>query len=246
MRPLHLIQHHSRAWYQRFTGVVGDLELSVLIAVALIVAGTWLFVVIAGVVVEGGTQHIDERVMQSLRRADDPAVPIGPAWVRDAAADFTALGGGLILTMLSLAVAGFLLLHRRYGAFCLLLMASSGGALVNVALKLAFARGRPTIVPRLVAVSDSSFPSGHAMSSATIYLSLAVLLAGVTASRRDRLYILSIALTLTFLVGMSRIVLGVHYPSDVLAGWTAGIVWALVCWLAIRTAPRVLEKVSRG
>jgi len=244
-RALQQLRHHSVGWFRRVTGVVGELELSVLAAAAMIVLGTWLFVAIAGLVVGGGTQHIDERLMLSLRRADDRAVPIGPAWLRDVAVNITVLGGGLDLTLLSLVVAGYLTLHRRYGALVLLLLASCGVGLLNAALKGFFGRPRPTVVPALVSVFDSSFPSGHAMSSAAIYLSLAVLLAGVTARRGNRIYILAVALSVTFLVGLSRVYLGVHYPSDILAGWTAGIVWALCCWLAVRTAPSAWARMSR-
>jgi undecaprenyl-diphosphatase len=244
-RRLQLIRHHSAAWFRRVTGVVGDLELSVLIAAALVVIGSWVFIVIAGLVAHGGTQVIDERLMQALRRSDDPSIPLGPLWLRDAAIDITALGGGLVLTLVSLAVAGFILLHRRYGALVLLILASSGGALLNALLKSLFARDRPTIVPQLVTAMHKSFPSGHAMSSATIYLALAVLLAGLTVRRRDRAYILGVALTMTFLSGLSRVYLGVHYPSDVLAGWAAGLVWALLCWIAVRSAPRIFERLSR-
>lgn len=244
-RGAHLLRHHSVAWFRRMIGVVGDLELSVLAAGAAVIAGTWLFVILAGLVIGGGTQSLDERVMLSLRHADDLKVPIGPPWLLDAAMDMTAVGGGLILTSLSLVIAGYIALQKRWGALILLVLASSGGAVLNAALKAWVVRHRPTIVPALVPALSSSFPSGHAMSSAAIYLSLAVLLAGLTQSRRDRVYILAVALATTFLVGLSRIYLGVHYPSDVLAGWTAGVVWALVCWLAVRSAPTVLERLSR-
>lgn len=234
------------AWFRRMVGVVGQLELSVLVAAAMAVSGAWLFIVLAGLVAGGGAQRIDEQLMLALRQTEDVRVPIGPLWLRDVALDITTMGGGLVLTLLSLIIAGYILLQRRYGALVLLVLASSGGALLNAALKATFARHRPTVVPALVPALSSSFPSGHAMSSAAIYLSLAVLVAGLTPHRRDRVYVLAVALTLTFFVGLSRVYLGVHYPSDVLAGWTAGIVWALICWLAVRTAPRLMARLSRS
>ena len=227
-------------------GVVGQLEISVLVAAALVVLGTWLFVAITGEVMGGGTQELDEWVMVSLREAGNPKEPIGPQWLEVVATEITSLGGTVVLTLLNLVVAGYIWMQRRYGALLLVILASSGGGLLNAALKAIFARERPTIVPPLVTALHSSFPSGHAMSSAAIYLSLAVLLAGLVPRRRDRAYILGVALTFTFLVGLSRIYLGVHYPSDVLAGWTLGIVWAMFCWLAVRTAPRLMERISRG
>ncbi len=223
-------------------GVAGSLELSLLGAAAIIVVGTWAFVAIANQMVGGTTQEADERIVQALRRPDDRSVPIGPPWLLRAAEDVTALGGGVVLTLVSIAVAGFILLHRRYGALVLVILASAGGSLLNAALKHYFSRDRPTAVLQLVTVMDKSFPSGHAMTSAAIYLSLAVLLAGITQRRRDRAYILGVALTLTLLIGLSRVYLGVHYPTDVLAGWSAGLVWAMLCWLAVRTAPRWLAR----
>ena len=98
-------------------------------------------------------------------------------------------------------------------------------------MKALFLRPRPQVVPQLRAVVETSFPSGHAMNSAIIYLTLAALLARLVQPRALKVYFLALAMLMTFLVGLSRVYLGVHYPTDVLAGWTVGLAWASVCWL---------------
>jgi undecaprenyl-diphosphatase len=139
-----------------------------------------------------------------------------------------------VLVGVNLAVATLFVVRRKYAALAFLLTAVLGGLLLSFMLKTWFERPRPQIVPYLCAVAGSSFPSGHSMMSAVVYLTLGALLAARAARRRSKLMLLSLALLLTGLVGCSRVCLGVHYPSDVLAGWTAGLVWAALCWLIAR------------
>jgi undecaprenyl-diphosphatase len=195
------------------------------------VLGTWAFIEIADEVVEGQTQKFDERIIIGLRRADSPSEPIGPAWLKQAALDITALGGAIVLALTIAAVLGYLLMERRRHAMWLVLIASGGGALLSYVLKESFGRQRPSVVPHLAMVASPSFPSGHAMLSAVVYLTLGTLLMRVVPKRREKVYFLGVAMVLTLLIGLSRIYLGVHYPTDVLAGWSAGLVWALLCWL---------------
>jgi len=190
----------------------------------------YLFIRLADEVKEGDTQTFDEWVLRSLRRADDPAIPVGPPWLRAAALDVTALGGVTVLMLVVVCVAGFVLLQRQYRLLCLTLLTSSGGGLLSFLLKQLIHRDRPTVVPHLREVSTPSFPSGHALLSAVVYLTLGILLAQIVPGRLAKLYCLTWAMILTVLVGSSRVYLGVHYPTDVLAGWMAGLVWALACW----------------
>jgi undecaprenyl-diphosphatase len=87
------------------------------------------------------------------------------------------------------------------------------------------------VVPQLVAETSPSFPSGHAMMSAVIYLTLGTLLAQLCPRWRERTYVLTVAGVLAVLIGLTRLYLGVHYPTDVLAGWTVGLAWALASGL---------------
>ena len=129
-------------------------------------------------------------------------------------------------------------MSRRYGAAVLVLAATLGGLLVSHLLKDLYDRPRPELVPHLTPVSTSSFPSGHAMLSAVVYLTLGALLARLVERWWVKLYVIVAALGLTGLVGFSRVYLGVHYPTDVLAGWAAGLSWAILCWLAARYLQR--------
>ena len=103
--------------------------------------------------------------------------------------------------------------------------------LATAMLKEMFARPRPSVVPHLREATSSSFPSGHAMQSAIVYLTLGAILMRIVDGRLTKLYVLCIAALLSLLVGTSRVFLGVHYPTDVIGGWIVGYVWALVCWL---------------
>jgi undecaprenyl-diphosphatase len=125
----------------------------------------------------------------------------------------------------------------------LLTISVVGGLLLSNLLKWSYARPRPDLVPAIVQVYSASFPSGHATMSAVTYLALGVLLAEVHPARRFKLYFISLALVITVAVGLSRIYLGVHYPTDVLAGWCIGAAWALLCrilllWLRQRRRAR--------
>jgi undecaprenyl-diphosphatase len=188
------------------------------------------FVKLADVVEVGGTQSFDEWVLRSMRQQDDLSVPIGPVWLREGIQDVTALGSPIILLLMLIAVGGFMFMVRQWRMMVFAVVTTSVGALGSVVLKQLIGRDRPTVVPHLREVSSSSFPSGHAMLSAVVFLTLGILLMEIMPSRAVKFYCLFWAMLLTFLVGFSRIYLGVHYPSDVLAGWMAGIAWALVCW----------------
>jgi undecaprenyl-diphosphatase len=219
---------------RRFLGWLGTHEPVVLAALAVIVASTWFFADLADEVLEGDTKRFDEAVLLSLRHPDDLVTPVGPAWVAEAFRDITALGGTAVLILVIVAVTGFVWLMGKHGAMWLILGSTIGGWLLSTLLKYFFARPRPAVVPHLAEVSTASFPSGHSMMSAVVYLTLGALLARLVARPLVKLYLLTIACVLTGLVGVSRVYLGVHFPTDVLAGWLAGLVWASLCWLLAR------------
>jgi undecaprenyl-diphosphatase len=160
----------------------------------------------------------------------------GPSWLPKVAADVTALGGGVILTIVVLLATGLLAVQRLWLSAAATLAASISGGLVVSLVKTEVARPRPDLVDHLVQVSNMSFPSGHSANSAIVYLTLAGLASQVTVSAAARRYILVIAILMVGAIGCSRVYLGVHWPSDVLAGWSFGTLWALGWWLATARA----------
>lgn len=204
-------------------------------AAALVLAAIGL----AGEVLEGETLGFDRALLLALRNPADPSDPIGPRWLEEIARDVTGLGGNAILTAITLGVAGYFLLLRQKAAALLVLVSVGGGTLLSLGLKMIISRSRPDLVPHAVEVYTASFPSGHAMLSAITYLTLGALLARVQPRWRVKIYILSLALLTTLLIGASRVYLGVHWPTDVLAGWCLGGAWALLCWLATLSLQRV-------
>jgi undecaprenyl-diphosphatase len=204
----------------------GWLLTSILIIAALLFA----FGLIAQEVVEGEPLAFDRTIMLAFRDAANPSIPIGPPWLLEAARDVTSLGSTIVLGIILFAVVGYLLLDRKRTAAWLMLGAVLGGVALNDLLKFAFARPRPDFVTPSVQVFTSSFPSGHAALSAITYLTLGAILARTHPSFRIRIYFMTLAATATGLVGLSRVYLGVHFPTDVLAGWCIGTAWAMGCW----------------
>lgn len=198
----------------------------------------WAFLEIADAATEGEPGHVDTWALRSLREPGDLSDPIGPLWVEQAAHDVTALGGYAVLTILVASVVGYLLMTRHYPAALLVLLSTLGGLLLSHLLKSLYQRPRPDLVTHLTHVSTDSFPSGHAMLSAVVYLTLGALLARLVQGWWTRLYVVGVAVLVSFLVGLTRIYLGVHYPTDVAAGWAAGIAWAVLCWLLARYLQR--------
>jgi undecaprenyl-diphosphatase len=218
----------ARLW--RVLQWIGGHETWVLVTFVLVAGAIWTFTEIAEEVFEGETATIDERLLLALRTTDDITDPIGPLWLEETARDITGLGSVGILTLITFASAGYLALQRKGHSALYLLAAVGGGNLVSNLLKLGFGRPRPDLVPHAQAVYTSSFPSGHSMMAAVTWLTLGALLAGVQPNLRLKAYLLIVAALVTMLVGVSRVYLGVHWPTDVLAGWTAGAAWALLCW----------------
>ena len=191
----------------------------------------WGFLKLASEVMEGETNALDTRIVRALRKADDPARPIGPEWVENSMLDITAVGGPTVLGLVVLSVVGFLLLQARYHTAIVVLVTAVSGDVANYAMKNLFLRPRPDVVPHLRDVTSTSFPSGHAMESAIIYLTLGAMLMRLADRRITKIYCISMAIFLTLIVGISRVYLGVHYPTDVVAGWMFGFFWASLCWI---------------
>jgi len=209
-------------------------ELLPLLVIVLVAGGVWLFAELADEVGEGETRQIDEAILMAMRNPADASDPLGPRWLEEMERDFTALGGVGVLSVLTLAVSAFLTLDRKGRTAVLVLIAVGGALVLSFLLKSGFQRPRPELVPHGSYVYTSSFPSGHSMMSAATYLTLGALLARVQPRRRIKILLLGFATLLTLIVGCSRVYLGVHWPTDVLAGWTAGAIWALICWLIAR------------
>jgi undecaprenyl-diphosphatase len=218
-RRLRKLERHEIAWL-----VVG----------ACVCLLLWGFLSLADEVMEGDTTTVDTRILLAFRKADDPSRPIGPQWVENSLLDVTALGGPTVLGLVVVSVAGFLLLQTRYHTALVVLATAASGEIANMAMKNLFLRPRPTIVPHLRDVSSTSFPSGHAMESAIIYLTLGAMLMRLAERRITKIYCIGIAVFMTLLVGISRVYLGVHYPTDVVAGWMFGFFWASLCWIVAR------------
>jgi undecaprenyl-diphosphatase len=203
-----------------------------MVLVAAVAGGLWTFLEVAEAVRADELRALDQTLLLAMREPSDPADPIGPRWVEEIGRDLTALGGNVILWLVSTAAALFLWMARRPRAVALLVVSVAGGQLLTILLKLGFARPRPDLVPHAAYVYTASFPSGHAMMSAVVYLTLGALLARVLPRRRMKLLVLACALGATALTGVSRVYLGVHWPTDVVAGWAVGASWAVACWLA--------------
>lgn len=208
-------------------------ERSTLIAAALSLISLFAFVKIAEEMIEGGTEAFDTFVLLAFRSPSDISDPLGPQWVETIMRDFTALGGLAVLATITAIVVGFLFLTRKHHAAWMVVASILGGMVISNLLKWSFSRPRPDLVPHATEVYTQSFPSGHAMLSAIVYLTLGALLARTQTDPRVKVYLLCCAGALAFIVGISRIYLGVHWPTDVLAGWAVGAGWALLCWVAM-------------
>ncbi|WP_209426711.1 phosphatase PAP2 family protein [Pararhodobacter sp. SW119] len=223
---------NARRWVRE------NVEFGTLLFFALGVLGFWALAELADEVIEGSTRNLDRDLLLLLRTTGDHSDPIGPAWIEEVVRDFTAIGGVAILTLTTLAVAGFFLLQNKFATALYLFAAVGGGLLISSTAKGFFDRPRPELVPYDSFVNTSSFPSGHSMMAAVVYLTLGVLVARTLLQTRLKVYVLTLAVIATLLVGISRVYLGVHWPTDVLAGWLAGFLWASICMLGARYLAR--------
>lgn len=213
-------------------------ETVTLVIIVIIGSALWAFFALASEMIEGDLSAFDEAVLLAFRTPGDPTNPIGGPQMEIAMRDITALGGVTVLVLISFLVMMYLVLRRQRAAALFLFIAILGGQTISRLAKTGFSRPRPDLVPHAVEVVTASFPSGHSMMAAVTYLTLAVMLARVEVKPRMRAFFISVAVILTVLVGVSRVYLGVHWPSDVLAGWTLGAAWALAVSLVARLLAR--------
>lgn len=212
---------------QRWWHALGAGKILPLSAALMFAAVVWIFAELADDAPEGDYLVVENRILNAMRSGGEP---FGGEPVAMAMRDVTALGGAVVIVALTLLILGYLWLCQRYRVALLIAIATAGGQGLNAILKHAFARERPEATLHLVEVRSPSFPSGHSMAASIFYLTNGALLARTAKRRREKIYLMSCALLLTGVVGFSRVYLGVHYPTDVLAGWCAGAAWAIVCW----------------
>jgi undecaprenyl-diphosphatase len=220
---------------------------SALLPVALIAilgAAVFAFLQLADELGENELGAIDEALLLLFRDPSDRSQVIGPPWLEETMVEITALGGYPILVVMVAVVVGYLFMMRMAGPALFVLASIVTGTIAGHVLKLVYDRPRPDIVDHLVSIHTPSFPSGHATMSAVVYLTLASLIMRLVDSTLVRGYVLSVAVLLTLAVGISRVYLGVHWPSDVAAGWALGVAWASLSWLVV-AALRVYRERTR-
>ena len=218
--------------------LLNRIEFPVLLAGLVIAGGLWGFEELMEVARASTPHAFDTEILLAFRKAGQPDSPIGPPWLEGAMRDITSLGSGSVLVLIVTAVIVYLLMIRRPATALLIFVAVAGGQVLSSLLKAGIDRPRPDLVSHLVNETSFSFPSGHAMLSAVTYLTLGSLAARFLHGRTTKIFVLCLAVLTTVLVGISRVYLGVHWPSDVLAGWCAGFAWAMLCWLVARVLQR--------
>ena len=221
---------------KRFAPLVsrfGSTETRILIALILCAGSVWALVKLVSEVIYEREDAVDRSILIALRLPNDPSVPIGPLWLSECARDVTSLGSTSVLMLVVVEAIAFLLLNRRLRPALHVAAAALGGSLLVAQLKQVLGRQRPNFVPAAADLHTLSFPSGHATMSAIIYLTLAAQLSRIVPSHTAKSFVVASALFVTMLVGASRVYLGVHWPTDVLAGWILGAAWALFCWAVV-------------
>jgi undecaprenyl-diphosphatase len=218
--------------------VLKRVEFPMLLAGIIIAGGMWGFLELMEVARDASPHSLDSEILLYFRVDGHPDMPIGPAWLQGAMRDITALGSASVLTLITAAAAIYLFLIKRPATALFVIASIASGQMLSSLLKAGIDRPRPELVTHLAQETSLSFPSGHAMISALVFLTLGALVSRVVHGRTTKIYVLSLAVVITLLVGVSRIYLGVHWPSDVLAGWCAGFAWAMLWWLAARLLQR--------
>jgi undecaprenyl-diphosphatase len=213
-------------------------DLRLLLELLALAGLAWIFFAIADAVKENETRSIDEVILLALRADPAGKDPIGPPWLQQALLDLSALGSGAVTALLTTLVVIFLLLDRKPRLAIMLTVCALGTWGVMTAFKQLYGRGRPSIVQPMYGTDGFAFPSGHASISAALYVTLGVVIASHVQRRGLRPYVIGAGAFLALVVGFTRVYIGVHYPSDVVAGWTVGLAWALLCGVVARRLQR--------
>ncbi len=231
--------------FKRFIDFLAGHGAGMLAAMLLMILGTLAFIAITNYVSSGRANHFDRRVITYFRDHH------GPGIVEDIATDITAMGGPGCWLLVTAMISGYLVVEHRYYTAAWLVATVTSGAVLTIFLKGTIDRVPPGNMHETNPIHYyPSFPSGHSMMSAMVYLTLGVILAQLANRRRTKAYILVMAGLIVFLVGVSRVYLRIHWPTDVLAGWAAGIVWALLCWVVterlrqVRRERKLLHRVQ--
>ncbi len=213
-------------------------ELVTLLLLLVIGVGIWGFITIAEEVMEGDSHAIDQRILLSMRVDGDPSDPIGPSWFEEAGRDVTALGSVSALMIFTATLAGYLYVKKQAWVAVFVLLAVLTGTAISTGLKMGFNRPRPELVPHQTRIYTQSFPSGHSAMSSLVYLTLGAVMARAERDRLTKIFMIAVPVVLSVLVGISRVYMGVHWPTDVLAGWLFGMTWAAASWLLFRFLQR--------
>jgi undecaprenyl-diphosphatase len=214
--------------------LLGRIESRALLLFLAVAGAIWGFLNVADEVTEGETHSIDRALLLSMRNPADPNDPVGSRSFEEAVRDITALGGFTVLTIVTVVGALAFVFHKKPRHAGILIFTVLAAQLTSELLKEVYGRARPDLVSHGSYVYSGSFPSGHSMLSAATYLTLAVLVSSLEPRRRTKMLVFAIAVLTMLAVGVSRVYLGVHWPTDVLGGWCGGVAWAALAWMALQ------------
>lgn len=223
-------------------------EIAALTALLVLTGGVLAFVELADVMAEEDGRRFDRAILDLLRPVtEDPGRPWGPWWLHEAAADITSLGGIAVLGLFALIAVGFLIMMGKRLSAVLLVAGLAGGVVLSEGLKAVFERERPPAPFQVVETLNASFPSGHALLATVFYLTLGVMLTQAFPRRRFKAYALGVGVILALMVGVTRVYLGAHWATDVIAGWCVGAAWAMALWLTAYAVQRLAaRRLAKG